>query len=378
MRVIVAGGGTGGHIYPAIAIAKGIIAKWPDSEVLYVGTSGGMESRIVPEAEIPFAAVTARGWQGRTPGQLIKALAAVRKGETEAQKIMEDYAPQAVIGTGGYVCLPVAAAAIRKKIPVFLHEQNAYPGLTNRLISIWAQGIMTTFEEAAAHFPPSVRKKIVLTGLPVRQEIASANREEACARMGLDPGKLTILAVGGSTGARSMNLAMLSVIRHFYEDPAVQILHACGQRDHEMMRQRLEEAGISYSGEKNIHLRPYIDEMQYALGAADLCIGRAGAAFLAEMTLCGIPGILIPYPYASGDHQTYNARSLEQKQAAVVIEDKSLNGEVLLKRIQELLMDGSLREKMRHNSRKAARPEALDSILQVLSQIKAKIPENRV
>lgn len=378
MRVIVTGGGTGGHIYPAIAIAQGIMAKWPDSEVLYVGTAGGMESRIAPAAGIAFAAVTARGWQGRTPGQLVKALAAIRKGETEARKIVEAFSPQAVIGTGGYVCLPVAAAAILKKVPVYLHEQNAYPGLSNRLISIWAQRVMTTFEEAAAHFPPSVRKKILLTGLPVRQEIAAAGRQEACARLGLDPGKLTILAVGGSTGARSMNLAMLTVIRHFCKDPAVQILHACGQRDYEMMQQRLEEAGVLYSGENNILLRPYIDEMQYALGAADLCIGRAGAAFLAEMTLCGIPGILVPYPYASGDHQTYNARSLEQKQAAVVIEDKKLSGEMLLQRIQEILFNESRRAEMRNNSRKAARPEALNAILQVLSQIEAGIPENRV
>lgn len=369
MRVIVTGGGTGGHIYPAIAIAKGILTAWPDSEILYIGTAAGMESRIVPASGLPFAAVSAKGWQGRKPSLLLKALAAVYQGKNEAKEIIDRFAPQAVIGTGGYVCLPVAAAAIQKKIPIFLHEQNAYPGLTNRLISIWAQAVMTTFDEAAGHFPKSVRKNIVLTGLPVRQEISAVNRAEACAKLGLDPQKLTLLAVGGSTGARSMNLAMLHVIRSFYEDDQVQILHACGQRDHAMMCQRLQEAGILYSGEKNIVLKPYIDEMQYALGAADLCVGRAGAAFLAEMTLCGIPGILIPYPFASGDHQTYNAKSLERKQAAVMIEDKALNGPVLLEQIRGILLDKARCQDMQRNSRLAARPQALEAILQVLSQI---------
>jgi UDP-N-acetylglucosamine--N-acetylmuramyl-(pentapeptide) pyrophosphoryl-undecaprenol N-acetylglucosamine transferase len=368
MKIIVTGGGTGGHIYPAIAIAKGILARWPDSQVLYVGTQEGMESKLVPASGLTFQKVSARGWQGRKPDQLIKALKAINKGKKEAQSIIEDFKPEAVIGTGGYACLPIAQAAVHSKIPVFIHEQNAYPGLTNRLISIWAKKVMITFAEAGAHFPKSARSKLVLTGLPVRSEIQSMTRAGACDRLGLDPQKLTLLSIGGSRGAQSINNAMLHVIKELYGSEKVQIIHACGSRDYDRMCQNLQESGIDCDGQSNIILKPYIDEMQYALGAADICVGRAGAAFIAEITVCGIPAILIPYPYASGDHQTHNAKSLVNQNAAIMIEDKELTGPHLLGQIGQLLNDEALRKQMKENSITAGRPEALGVILDVLEQ----------
>jgi UDP-N-acetylglucosamine--N-acetylmuramyl-(pentapeptide) pyrophosphoryl-undecaprenol N-acetylglucosamine transferase len=300
---------------------------------------------------------------------LPKALAAIWSGHKQASKIIKDFQPQIVIGTGGYVCLPLAAAAVKSGVPVCLHEQNAFPGLANRLISIWAKAVMLTFAEADKHFPGSAQSKLVLTGLPVRQEIKSVNREAACARLGLDPSKLTVLVVGGSRGAQSINLAMLHVIKALANQEQVQIIHACGQSNYAKMQALLNDAGISPEKNGNIILKPYIDEMEYALNAADLCVGRAGAAFLAEITVCGIPAILIPYPYAAADHQNYNAKSLEQHGAAVVIQDKDLTGPVLLKNIEAIINDSSKRNQMTEASLAAGRPNALSTILEVVQKV---------
>jgi len=368
VKVIVTGGGTGGHIYPAIAIAKGILNNWPNARVLYVGTEEGMESRIVPAAGLDFATVSAKGWQGRKVDQLIIALKAVRKGKKQAQAIIEDFQPDIIVGTGGYVCLPMASASVKKKVPIIIHEQNAYPGLTNRLISLWSRAVMITFPEVSSHFPKSVQKKIVLTGLPVRPEIQAVTREKGYEKLGLNPGKLTILSVGGSRGAQSINMAMLHVIKSLYGSEKIQVVHACGRRDYEKMCRYLDESGILYNGEANIFLKAYIDEMQYALAAADICVGRAGAAFIAEITVRGVPAILVPYPYAVGDHQTYNAKSLVKNSAAILMEDKTLTGPRLLKQIQQLINDEDLRRKMKENSLKSGRPEALQNIMDVIQQ----------
>ena len=366
MRVMVSGGGTGGHIYPAIAIARGICQADPSAEVLYVGTKEGMESRIVPEAGLEFRGIHARGWQGRRVSSLVQALKENGRGQKEATALIKEFRPDAVVGTGGYVCLPIAQAARKAGVAVYLHEQNAYPGLANRVISLWARKVLLTFEEARPLFPKSAQRKAVCTGLPVRPEVLAAKREKAAAALGLLPGVPTLLAAGGSRGALSINLAMLHVLKEFYGRENVQILMATGRRDYEKITGALEEAGLCYKGEKNLHVYPYLDHMELALAAADLYVGRAGATTLAELTVRGLPAILIPYPYASADHQTYNAKSLADRGAAVLLEDKGLNGPKLLCRIKEILTDPKRLEEMRKKSLDCGKPKALEEIIGVL------------
>ncbi len=375
-RLILTGGGTGGHIYPALAIADGIRRRWPQTEILYVGASRGMESRVVPAAGYSFQGITAEGWQGRKISTLSNALKASYRGRQEALELLDRFKPRAVIGTGGYVCLPMAAAAAQKKIPVYIHEQNAFPGIANRLISLWAKKIMVSFGEAAGRFPPNVRKRVTVTGLPVRASITNAKKEEALAFFHLKEGKKTILAIGGSQGAQSINRAMLHVIKNLYHRQDVQVLLATGPRDYEQMAEELKKADIAWSYEEgergresNIRMLPYIDRMDLAYGAAQIFVGRAGASTLAEITLCRLPALLIPYPYASENHQAHNAASLAGKGAAVVLEDQKLKGPLLLRSLEEIIGDENKRLAMAKASGEAARSQALDDILNIVKEL---------
>jgi len=375
-RIVLTGGGTGGHIYPALAIASGVKRRWPDTEILYIGAKGGMESHVVAETAFHFRGITAAGWQGRKILSLANAVKASIKGRMEAIKLLSAFAPRAVIGTGGFVCLPVAMAAAKKRIPVYIHEQNAYPGLANRLISSWAKQVMISFEEAADRLPLYAKKKAKLTGLPVRETIAGASASEAYSFYQLREGWKTILVAGGSQGAERINRAMLHVIKSLYGQEGVQIIFATGQRDYPQMKEALESAGIGWETSSeaggNVRMLPYIDRMDLAYAAADVFVGRAGATTLAEITLCRLPAILIPYPFHSDNQQLHNAASIGDKGGAVVIEDKQLTGPVLLNMLRELLDDDNRRMAMAECSYRASHSYALENILDVLAEIMDK------
>ncbi|MDR0468720.1 MAG: undecaprenyldiphospho-muramoylpentapeptide beta-N-acetylglucosaminyltransferase [Peptococcaceae bacterium] len=372
-RLVLTGGGTGGHIYPALAIAGGVKRRWPQTEILYIGAKGGMESHIVAEAGYPFRGVTAAGWQGRKITNLAGALIADHKGWREAAALLAVLKPKAVVGTGGYVCLPVALAAVQKHIPLYIHEQNAYPGITNRLISAQAKRVMVSFEEAAEHFPTFIRKKIMVTGLPVRESIATADRAEALAFYGLREDRRTVLVAGGSQGAERINRAMIDVIKDIYVRDDVQILYSTGRRDYQQIADELKRSGIVWetggADSSNIRMLPYIDRMDLAYAAAHVYVGRAGASTMAEITLNHLPAVLVPYPYASENHQAFNAASLADKGGAVVLEDQELSGQTLLKALVDLLDDEPRRITMAERSSQAAYGRALDNILDVLAEI---------
>lgn len=372
-KLVISGGGTGGHIYPALSIADGIRRRWPDTEILYIGAKSGMESRIVPEAGYSFRGIKAAGWQGRKPLALINALKSDHSGRKEAADLISAWKPQAVIGTGGFVCLPVAMAAVQKHIPVYIHEQNAYPGMTNRMIANWARGIMLSFEESAKHFPYFSRRKTSVTGLPVRESITGADRSGALAFFQLKEDKKTILVAGGSLGAEHINRAMLYVIEQLYGSTDTQVLFATGRRDYEQMVEELTVAGMTRDAmagaESNIRMLPYIDRMDLAYAAADIFIGRAGASTLAEITLCGLPAVLIPYPRASENHQAYNAASLAARGGAMLMEDQGLSGSALISILGELLNDGDRLQAMAACSNQAAYGRALEDILDILAEV---------
>ncbi|MBE3581054.1 MAG: undecaprenyldiphospho-muramoylpentapeptide beta-N-acetylglucosaminyltransferase [Thermoanaerobacteraceae bacterium] len=362
MRVVITGGGTGGHVYPALAIAQGLKQAEPEAEILYIGTRRGLEADVVPRAGLPLATITVQGLERRRIWRNFWALARLGRGLAEAYLIVRRFRPDVVVGTGGYVCGPVCLVAAVLGIPVVLHEQNAFPGMTNRWLARVAHTVCLTFPEAAKFFPRGA--ELVTTGLPVRPEILRAQRAEARERLGIGRGDTFILSVGGSQGARSLNRAILPVLQFYRGQPSVRILHVAGRQGYEVLKEEAQNLGIDMDKNGNITITPYLYEMDVALAAADLVVGRAGASFLAEVLVRGLPAVLIPYPYAAGNHQEYNARAVAHKGAAVVIRDHELKSGRLLTTLQSLLAQPSRLKAMAEASLRLGRPDALERIVE--------------
>ncbi|MDK2820679.1 MAG: UDP-N-acetylglucosamine--N-acetylmuramyl-(pentapeptide) pyrophosphoryl-undecaprenol [Clostridia bacterium] len=369
LRIIITGGGTGGHVYPALAIARGLQEVRPDVEIQYIGTSRGLEADVVPRAGLNFKTVTVKGLERRKFWRNIPALAKLSKGFIEAWFLVRRFNPDIVVGSGGYVCAPVCFAAALQGIPVVLHEQNAVPGITNRLLSNLARLVCLTFEEAANHF--SRRAKLITTGLPVRPEILNADRETNRERLGLNKNQLFIVVVGGSQGAKSINQAMLPILNEMKTRNDISVLHVTGRRDYEAYLDKVQALGIDLAEHGNITIKPYVYDMENALAAADLVIGRAGASFLAEILARGLPSILIPYPYAAANHQEFNARAVAKKGAALLVLDRELKAGRLYKSLLELLDDKKRLKSMGMAASKLGRPDALSIIVEkILSEAK--------
>ena len=372
-RVIISGGGTGGHIYPAITIARAIADIEP-TEFLYVGSKIGLENTLIPNEGIPFVTIDVRGLErkisfrnlvtlGKTAGSLIKA-----------EHIIQKFKPDVVIGTGGFVCGPVLLAASLSGIPTLVQEQNVIPGVTNTILSRFVKCVALGYEEAAERFK---RKDIlVYTGNPVRKDILTGTKDHGRALLGLDPDKFTLLVAGGSRGARSINNAMIEVHRYFRDSKDIQILHVTGDHEYDRVVGQLE--GIDGKGRygEGSHIIPSLHHMPEALAAADLAVYRAGAVGLAELTVRGLPAILIPYPYAAEDHQRYNAQALVMCGAAKMILDKMLTGRELLEEIVHLKNDPEALKRMAQASKSKGRPQAAHDIAELALSI-AKGPKYR-
>ncbi len=367
MRAIITGGGTGGHIYPALAIAKGLENRFPNIQILYIGTTGGLEADIVPKADFPFKAITVSGFERKLSPANLKVIWQAMQGYRQAKALINKFHPDVVIGTGGYVCGPVVLAAARSGIPTLIHEQNALPGITNRILSRFVNRVAVTFEDSIPYFPR--RARVTLTGLPVRPEIMQAERVHSLTSLNLMEDTTTLLVFGGSRGARRINRAMVEVTREFGNRPGIQILHATGQVGYQEFLIGLKEQGICLDKYVNITIVPYLYNMHEALAVADLVVGRAGAATLAELTVLGLPSILIPYPYAAENHQEHNARALADRGAAVLIRDSELTGLTLVKQIEQILQDKSRLKNMAQASQKLGRAEALNDIIACVERI---------
>lgn len=360
MRVIVTGGGTGGHIYPALAIAQGLIQRNQADKILYVGIKDGMEARLVPETGIEFKGISGQGLPRQLSIEMLKTGGKSLKAVWETKRILKEFRPDLVVGTGGYVSGPVVLTAALFGIPTILHEQNALPGITNKILARFVRRVLVTFPESIAHF--GVKKKIIMAGLPVRQEIGRVTREQGIKHFALRPECSTLLITGGSRGARAINQSMVRVLKDLAARPYIQVIWATGQATYQETMAALKELG----GERpQWRIFEYLKDMPQALAAADLCIGRAGAAFLAELMVAGKPAILVPYPYAAGNHQEHNARALVQAGAAELLSDKDLTGEVLLNKINELLENPQTLHQMAVQMKRLAQPEALSKILDV-------------
>ena len=361
MRFVVSGGGTGGHIYPALALAQGLKETFPGAEILYIGAKDGMEAEIVPRENLPFAGITVAGLQRRLTLTNLLVLGRACRGFTEAWGYLRQWRPQVALGTGGYVCGPVILAAAAQRIPTLIHEQNAYPGLTNRLLSRVADGVAATFADSVKHFP--ARAKITLTGLPVRPEILTADRTAARARLGLAPDQPLLLSFGGSRGAQSLNAAILPVLKEFGGSSRLSLFHITGQAGYPAFLDQAKASGVDLDALENITVEPYRYDMSALLAAADLVLSRAGATTLAEITALGLPSLLVPYPHAAENHQEYNARALEKEGAALVILDRELSGAVLCSQIRELIADPERTRQMGQASKKLGKTKALQEII---------------
>lgn len=364
LRFIVTGGGTGGHIYPALAIARGLQERYPGAEILYIGRPGGLEAELVPKAHLPFKTIQVTGLQRRLSARNLLVLWQATRGVLESRRILVDFKPNVVVGTGGYVCGPVVLASALLGIPTLIHEQNALPGLTNRLLARFVKRVAVTFADSISYFPRKAR--VTITGLPVRPEVLSCRREEARRALGIPGAARLILSFGGSQGARSINRAMVEVLKRYQGKAGVYFLHVTGPVQYEEFLARAQEQGLVMPENGNITIIPYMHQMPLALAAADLAICRAGAATLAELTAVGLPAILVPYPYASGNHQEYNAVSLEKQGAAIVIRDQELSGAKLWEKVEVLLARPEKLAAMREASRRLGRPRALEEIIDLV------------
>ncbi len=363
MRIAVTGGGTGGHIYPAVAVCEALKALDPDGELLYIGGTSGMETTIVPAAGIPFKAVTARKMPMSLSMATVRGLAALVKGYLEARPILKAFRADVLVGTGGYVAAAAALAAAHLGIPVVILENNRVAGRTNLILARYAKRICVSFSETTREFPA---EKCVLTGLPLRAGTVAADTiTSAMARAaftGLQPDLFTVTVIGGSQGAKAIN-RIIAEAAPILTPARVQILHQTGKANYDetatMAAKAFEAAGLPANAD-GLCLKPYLEplEVPLALRAADLLVCRGGISTLSEAAANGVPMVIIPLPTAYADHQTANARSLQDAGAAMCLPEAGMDGVALAERILALQANPTKLQSMRASSCGAGKPDA--------------------
>ena len=370
MRFLFACGGTGGHINPAIAIAGTIAEKRKNAEILFVGIDGGMETRLVPAAGFEIKTINS-GAISRKKGikgifDNIASLKKVINAEKAAKKIIEEFSPDVVIGTGGYACYPVLAAAAKLKIPTAVHEANAYPGLATRALAKRVTRVLLNFEAGKERLPKKVDSKAV--GYPVRGDILMYDREKAREELGIT--KPLIVSFWGSLGAREMNKCIAEFIKlETDRECAFEHIHATGKFGYEWMPKTISDMGVDLAKTKNIRLREYIDDMPRVLAAADVVMCRGGAGTLAEISVRGVPAIIIPSPNVTDNHQFKNASGLEKIGGAVVIEEKDVSAGKLFEVAEQLLKDEEKRLKMSVRLIEHSVPESSEMIYEEIMKL---------
>ncbi|MDI3505762.1 MAG: UDP-N-acetylglucosamine--N-acetylmuramyl-(pentapeptide) pyrophosphoryl-undecaprenol [Bacteroidota bacterium] len=371
LRLIVSGGGTGGHIFPAISIANAVRERWPDSEILFVGAEGRMEMDRVPAAGYRIIGLPVVGFDRKNLLKNISVLFKLLKSVRAANKIIADFRPDIAVGVGGYASGPILKAASSKGIPTLLQEQNSYAGVTNKMLAEKATTICVAYEGMERFFP---KEKIVLTGNPCRQDlvISEENRRLGYEFFHLDPSRKTILMVGGSLGARTLNASLVAALPDIARSD-VQVIWQCGKYYYEDMS-RLEREGRLPA---NVRLYDFVSRMDYAYSVADLVISRAGAGSISELCLLQKPVILVPSPNVAEDHQTKNALALVRKDAAVMISDAEAPAKLFATALSLVHDDDRLKAMSINIGRLAQRDSAkriVDEIEKIL--ISRKVPEN--
>jgi UDP-N-acetylglucosamine--N-acetylmuramyl-(pentapeptide) pyrophosphoryl-undecaprenol N-acetylglucosamine transferase len=367
MRVVLTGGGTGGHIYPALAIGKALKDQDPKTELLYIGGRRGMESGIVPRHQIAFEAIDITGFRRSLSWENVRTIVRFLKGVSRSKQLLRRFRPDVVVGTGGYVCGPVVYAAAKLGIPTLLHEQNVEPGLTNKFLSRYANAVAVSFRESLPYF--SRVSDVVHAGNPCATAVLGADAGRGFATVGLPPKTPFFVVVGGSGGARALNEATIAMAPLLERLPGIHGVLVSGERYYEETLGRIRERSAAAA---NLHVVPYLHNMPEVLAAASLVVSRAGASLLAELTALGLPAILVPSPNVTNNHQEPNARSLADAGAAVMILEKDLNGESLFAHVQAIMGNRERLSAMAQASRKLGMPDAAKQILDQLRRIARK------
>lgn len=360
LRFIISGGGTGGHIFPAISIANEIQAKRPDAEILFVGAEGRMEMQRVPAAGYPIEGLPIAGFDRKRLWRNFGVLIKIWKSKRLARRIVNRFSPHVAVGVGGYASGPTLSVCEDRNIPTVLQEQNSYAGLTNKLLAKKAKCICVAYEGMERFFP---QERIRLTGNPVRQELLDAqlDRKAALTVLGLSADKRTVLIIGGSLGARALNESVLSKLKDIASAEGVQFLWQTGKFYAQEIAHRLAELGCP----DNLHVMEFVNNMAAAYTAADLVVSRAGASSISELCLLGKPSILVPSPNVAEDHQTHNAMALVRQEAAVLVADKDAIATLIPTALTLVAEDEKL-QTMAANIQALAKPHAASEIADVV------------
>lgn len=369
-RILFAGGGTGGHLYPAIALAEEFRRRDPDTSVMFVGARRGVEATVLPERGLPHVLLPFEPIRRERPWQNWRLLPALLGSARGLARTFREFRPDLVVGTGGYASGPVVGWALLRGVPTALQEQNSYPGITTRMLAPRVRQIHLAFPEARRYLKPGGRTEVHEFGNPIRPPDANPDRAAARARFGLGSGTVA-LVVGGSQGARAVNEALgadLVAVAEGRLDPrpaGLEILWATGPTHHDAVAERIARAGIA----DWVHTTPYIQDMPAALASADLAVSRAGAMALAELCAWGIPSILVPFPHAAANHQQHNAEALANAGAAVVVPEPELRAGRLWGELRSLAADAVRRAELAARARARGHPEAAAEIVAALSKL---------
>lgn len=355
MKVLIAGGGTGGHINPGIAIAKQILKDYPSADIRFAGTDRGLETKLVPREGFKLELITVRGFKRKLSIDTFRSVRDLFRGLAQARKLIKGFKPDIVIGTGGYVCGPVLFSASRMKIPTLIHEQNAFPGVTNRILARFVNKVAISFEESRQYF--SNPAKLVCTGNPVRAEVLNTKKDGAKAKVGVKPDKPLVVITGGSLGAPRINETIVEILKKYYKGDEFSLIFSTGNRQFDDIKENLKGLKLPLA-----QVTPYIYDAASVYAAADIMICRSGAITCSELTAIGLPAIMIPSPNVTANHQEHNARSLEKNGAAIVILEKDLNAETLYNQIVELFKDKVILEKMSVSAKKIGITDAAEKL----------------
>jgi UDP-N-acetylglucosamine--N-acetylmuramyl-(pentapeptide) pyrophosphoryl-undecaprenol N-acetylglucosamine transferase len=370
LKVLFAGGGTAGHVNPALAIAEIIKGKHPDAQFLFAGTPFGIEAKLIENAGYDFAPIKVKGFQRKinikNVAKNFQALYYLMLSSPRARQIINQFKPDLVIGTGGYVSGPIVLRAAKMGIKTAIHEQNAYPGVTTKLLAKHVDRVMLTVEETKKHLDPSLKYKV--TGLPIRSSFNNITKEQARRELGFDD-SLCILSTGGSLGAGRINETVADLIAWSSKNMLINHIHSYGKMGRDTFIKDLESKGVNVKDNKRLIVKEYIDNMSTCMAAADLVISRCGANALVELENMGRGSILIPSPIVAENHQYHNGMVLQNKGAAIVIEQKDLTSELLIKTVKELCDNRNKLEALSENAKKLAIPDTNKRIYKIISDL---------
>ena len=369
MHILFAGGGTAGHINPALAVAQYIKQKHPNAKISYIGKKGGMEERLVNNFGFDFYGIDVAGFQRKINlkniGRNISAVGKVVTSTFSSRKLLTSLNPDVVVGTGGYVSGPVLRQAAKMGIKTAIHEQNAFPGVTTKMLIGLVDTVMLAMEEAKPRL--KTEKDVVITGNPVRAEFGLLQKNDCRKKLNLGD-KPVLLSYGGSLGARPINTAVCELIANKWKDNDIIFLHAAGKNNYQKCVDDLTQMGVDLNAE-NVIVKDYIDNMGECMAAADLLICRAGAITLSELTVCAKPAILVPSPYVAENHQFHNAMALKKNGAAELIEEKDLTGETLTKTVNSIIYNSKKLDDMSLRSGKCAINDACERIYKEIMKL---------